>query len=266
MLVGFWNIKHDIQHNILNNSLEGAGTGFPLNSLLGYGMEGIISEFQIHIVHFHQLFVLSYWSIARLGENPQQGVFVQILQGADNRETANDFWNNTKFHQILWSGFVNQIIVFGLFILAFDFGTKANPGISSFQPLGNDFLNAYKGTAYNKENILGIYLDSRSLWMFSLASGGKFHLAAFQHFQQGLLYTLMAWICGNSVVLAGFAGDFVELVQIDNTVLTAGNILVGCIVQIADSYLYIRADKASLGKTGGISYSKRNVQHFGQMG
>ena len=102
--------------------------------------------------------------------------------------------------------------------------------------------------------------------MLPLASGGKFHLAAFQHFQQGLLYTLMAWICGNSVVLSGLAGDFVELVQIDNTMFTAGNILVSGVVQIADSYLYIRAYKASLSKTGGIGYGKRNIQHLGQMG
>ena len=59
----------------------------------------------------------------------------------------------------------------------------------------------------------------------------------------------MSRVSRDGVVGAGFTGNLIEFVKIDDAVFGLFDILVGCIVEVADGYFYIGADKTGFGET-----------------
>ena len=61
---------------------------------------------------------------------------------------------------------------------------------------------------------------------WALTAGGELDDASLEHFEQCLLDALMARVGGNRVVLAGFPRNLVELVEVDDAVFGALDVLV----------------------------------------
>ena len=84
--------------------------------------------------------------------------------------------------------------------------------------------------------------------MAALAACREFDDGSFEHFEERLLHALVAGIGGDGVVRAGFSGDFVEFVEVDDAVLGFFNVLVCRIVEVSYGDFYIRADEAGFGE------------------
>ena len=84
-----------------------------------------------------------------------------------------------------------------------------------------------------------VNLDGGGLRVLALAVSGELYIGAFQHFQKGLLYSFMSRVGSDGIILTGFAGNLVELVKIDDTMLGLFYVLTGGVVEIANGDLYI---------------------------
>jgi hypothetical protein len=62
----------------------------------------------------------------------------------------------------------------------------------------------------------------------------------------------------------GFAGDFINLINIDYAALRPFDIVIGVLQQPQDDVLDVFAHVAGLGEGGGISDGERHVEHLGQ--
>ena len=109
--IGAGDIKHDIQHGVLDDALQGTGAGLSFNGFLCHGPECRLIKLQINLVHLHQLLVLLDRGVARLRENAQQGVLIQGFQGADNWQAADDFRDDAELHQILRRYLMDELVV-----------------------------------------------------------------------------------------------------------------------------------------------------------
>jgi hypothetical protein len=72
--------------------------------LLGNGAQGVIGEFQHHVIVGEQPLVLTGQRVTRPGENADQGRLVQRLQGGQHREAADEFGNQPEAAQVLRLG------------------------------------------------------------------------------------------------------------------------------------------------------------------
>ena len=77
-----------------------------------------------------------------------------------------------------------------------------------------------------KQDVRSVNLDKFLLGMLPPPFWGHAGHSSFNNFQQRLLYSLSRNISGNRRVVA-FAGDFVDLIDIDNPFLTLLDIIVG---------------------------------------
>ena len=82
--------------------------------------------------------------------------------------------------------------------------------------------------------------------MFSLSASSKFNDTAFQHLQKSLLNSFVSRVGGNGIIFAGLARDFVELVQINNSVFRFLNIFSRRVIKISDGNFNVRTDKTRL--------------------
>ena len=83
---------------------------------------------------------------------------------------------------------------------------------------------------------------------------------AFEDFQKGLLNAL----AGNVAVDAGFAGDFVDFVDINNPALGGRNIAVGGLDKGEQNVLNVFADVTRLGEGIGVDDSQRDIEEAGE--
>ena len=86
---------------------------------------------------------------------------------------------------------------------------------------------------------------------------------AFQDLQQRLLHALAAHIAGDGRILA-FAGDLVDLIDIDDADLCLLHVKIRRLDQFEQNVLHVLAHITGLGKGGGIRNGERHAQHLGQ--
>ena len=147
------------------------------------------------------------------------------------------------------------------FLLTQNLGAKANT--LAVQTLFYDLLQAVKGAAADKENILGIDLDELLVGMLPPPLGRHVGYGTFQDLQQRLLHSLAGDIPGDRGVFA-FAGDLVDLIHIDNTPFRQFDIIVGGLDQPQKDIFHIVAYVARLSERSGVGNGKRHLQHPGQ--
>ena len=97
--------------------------------------------------------------------------------------------------------------------------------------------------------------------MLASAFRGYIGDRAFQNFQQSLLYAFSGNIPGDGDVFALLC-DLVDLIHIDNTDLSAGDVSVRGLKQTEDNVFHIFSDISRLGQRGGIGNTERHVKHF----
>ena len=263
-LLGFRDVEHDVEHDILDDAFEGAGTSLAFDGFLGDSTQGIFLEFELDVVHRQQFLILLDGSVFGLGQDAQQRVFVEGFEGADDRQAADDFRDDAVLHEVFRTDLMDELIEFRLVVLALHLGTEADRG-GFGQALADDFIDADKGTADDEQDVLGVDFDGRRLGMLALAAGSELDDVAFEHLQERLLDAFVARVGCDGVVGAGFTGNLIELVEVDDTVFGLLDVLVGGIVEVAHGDFYIGTDKAGLGEARSVRYGKRDVEELGQM-
>ena len=87
--------------------------------------------------------------------------------------------------------------------------------------------------------------------------------SAFQDFQQGLLHAFPGHVPGDGGVV-GFAGDFIHLVDVDDTSLGALHVKVGGLQQFEEDVFYVFTNVAGLGEAGGVGNGEGDVEESGE--
>src|SRR4030095_15003662 len=131
------------------------------------------------------------------------------------------------------------------------------------EPALDDFFQAHERAAADKEDAAGVDANVFLLWMLASALGRHVADGAFANLQHRLRYALARDIAGERNVL-GFAGDFVDLVDVDDALLRALHFEVGILEQAQDDILHVLAHVAGLSERGGVSDGKRHVEDGGE--
>ena len=105
----------------------------------------------------------------------------------------------------------------------------------------DDLLESFECTAADKEDIRRINLNKLLMRTLSSALRRNGSYSSLQDFQQCLLYTLAGNIsCDRSVFR--FSCDFIDLIDVDDSVLSALDIIVCCLNEAEQNVFYVLAD------------------------
>ena len=102
------------------------------------------------------------------------------------------------------------------------------------------------------------------MWVLAPALWRHIGQRALENFQEALLNSLAGHVARDRRIVAGFARDLVDLVDIDDAALGAGGIAVCGLYQAQQHIFDIFADVAGLGQRGCIGNRKRHVQNSGE--
>ena len=136
---------------------------------------------------------------------------------------------------------------------------RAEADAAFFRALADDFFQAGKCAAADKEDVGGVYLDEILIRMLAPALRGNAGHRAFNQFQQCLLYAFAGDVAGNRRVVA-FARDFVDFVDIDDAALGFFDIEIAFAQKFGDDLLDVFADITCFGQRGCIGHHERYVE------
>ncbi len=140
-------------------------------------------------------------------------------------------------------------------------GIKADGAFA--EAFGDDFIEMDKGSADDEEDILGVDLDIFLVGVLAAAFGRDVGDGAFDDFQQGLLHAFSGDIARDGDVAGRFA-DLIDLIDIDDAHLGAGDIVIGGLDEAQDDVFDVFADIAGFGEGGGIGDGKGDIEDVGQ--
>ena len=136
--------------------------------------------------------------------------------------------------------------------------SKANARSLGAAP--NDFFEAGKRTAANKQNVGGVDLQHVLVGVLAPTLGGHRCCGAFNQLEQRLLHTLARHVSRNRRVFR-LARDLVDLVNINNALLGFFHIVVAGLKQFGNDVFHIFAHITRFGEGGGVSHDKRHIEH-----
>ena len=99
--------------------------------------------------------------------------------------------------------------------------------------------------------------------MLAAAAGGDIGHGALDELEQGLLHALARDVAGDRDVARG-PRHLVDLVDVDDAHLGAGNVEISVLQQAQDEILDVLADVAGLGEGGGVADGEGDVEQLGQ--
>jgi hypothetical protein len=108
-----------------------------------------------------------------------------------------------------------------------------------------------------------------SMWMSSCwgclrpPCGGHARLGALENLEEGLLHALAGYVARDGEVLR-LAGDLVDLVDVDDAKLGAGDVTVGRRDELEQDVLDVLAHVASLGESGGVRDGEGHLEEAGE--
>ena len=245
---------------MLDNAAQTACTSTTLDGTLSHGTQGSRLNFQLHTFHTQQLLELLDQGIARLGQNADQCVFVQLFQRGDYRQTPYQLGDQTKLNQILGFSFRKQL-AHTTFGLGFNRGRKTNTRF--FSTVADHLFQAIERTTHDEQNVGGVHLDKVLVGMLAPTLWRHRSHGTFDQLEQRLLHTLARDVTGDRRVIR-LTGNFIDFVDVDNGALRLFHIVIAVLQQFLNDVFNVFTHVTSFGQGGSVGHHKRNIQHAGQ--
>src|SRR5215469_5755873 len=74
-----WHLVHDRQQDFFKNRAQAASAGAAQDRLVGDGLQRVVGELQVDTVELEEAPVLPDQRVARLGQDPDEGLAVQVV-------------------------------------------------------------------------------------------------------------------------------------------------------------------------------------------
>src|SRR5258708_2945907 len=254
------NLEHRVEERLFDDRLQGPGAGAAQERKLGDRVERPLLEDELHVVQREELLVLLDERVLGLGEDADDVLLVEVVQGDDDRQAADELRDEAVLQKVLRLQ-VLQSLGDGL---ALDLEVRsAKPYGAAADAPPDNLLQAVERAAADEEDVRRVDLDEILVRVLAPALGRYVGDGALEDLQQRLLDALAAHVaCDRRVVR--LARDLVDLVDVDDSALRAADVEVGRLDEPEQDVLDVLADAAGLREARRVGDRKRNVQDLGE--
>jgi len=202
--------------------------GLAGDRLAGHGREGVVGELEADVLHLEQAGVLLDQGVLRLGEDLDQGFLVEVLQGRDDRQTADELGDQAEAQHVLRLDLAQDFAGPALVRIG-HLGAEADRGARS--AAGNDLLQSSEGAADDEQDVGRVDLQELLLRMLAPALRRHGGDRALHDLQQRLLNALARHVAGDRGIVR-LAADLVDFVDVDDAALGPLDVVVRRLQQL----------------------------------
>ena len=130
--------------------------------------------------------------------------------------------------------------------------------------LRHDIVQPYEGATADEQDVAGVDLHGFLFAVLACAFHRHRRHGAFQNLEQRLLHAFTRYVAGDRGVLAAFARDLVDFVDIDDALLCTRHVTVRSLDEALQHRLHVVSHIAGFSERGGIGDDERYVHHFRQ--
>src|SRR5215813_3109071 len=253
-------LVHDLEHDLFQDRAQAARAGAPLERLARDRRHRVVGELEADLLEVEVLLVLLDDRVLRFLEDADQRRIVEVVQGGDDRQPADELGDQAVAQQVLGLDHGEQV-AHAAFCMTLDLRAETHPGSTDS---GLDVLvESNKRTTANKQHVRSIDLDELLMWMLATALRRHVGDRAFEDFEQRLLHAFARHVAGDRRILR-LPRDLVDLVDVDDAALGALDVVVSGLQQAQDDVLHVLADVPGLGQRGGVGDGEGHAQHLGE--
>ena len=249
-------IEHHVLQNTLANGAKAARARAMLDRLVRDGAQRFGREHEFGILELEHAHVLLHQRVLRVGKNVHQVVFGKLVERANHRNAAHKFGNHAELVQVFGQHLFEKLC-FGVLFRLRHIAREADALLA--HTLADDIGQTNERAAQNEQDVRGIDMDELLLRVLATALWRNARLSTLDDLEQCLLNTLARHVARDGKVFS-FAGDLVDLVDIDDADLSALDIEIGRGNELQQNILDVFAHVARFGKRGGVGDGKRNLQ------
>src|SRR6478735_874553 len=246
-------VVHHVEEDLLDDRAQAAGAGAALEGRLGDRVDGVVGELELDAVEVEELLVLLDERVARLGEDLDERLAVELAHAGDERQPADELGDQAELGEVLGADLGQQVVGLAL-------GGASHLGGEAQRLLAHALLEAGERPAHDEQDVGGVDLDELLVRVLAPALRGHRRGRALQHLEQGLLDALTGDVAGDRGVLR-LAGHLVDLVDVDDARLGLLDVVVGSLDELEEDVLDILADVAGLGQRRGVRDREGDVEH-----
>ena len=102
-------VIHQIEHEFFEDHAQAARSNLTSQGFTGNRSDGVRRKVQANVLEFKQALILLYDCVARLGQDFNESSFVELIENAHNRQTADKLGNQAILNEILRLGLAQQL-------------------------------------------------------------------------------------------------------------------------------------------------------------
>ena len=220
-------------------------------------MQCFVFDRQLHAVHREQGTVLLLEGVLRLPENTDECLLVELIQRDDDRYTADQLRDQSELHEILGHDIFEDLSdIFLLLGLA-----ELRPETDGFRlhPALYDLIHSDERAAANEKDLRRVDLDHLLLGMLAASLRGNRCDRPLDDLEQRLLNALTGYVAGNGRIF-GLSSDFVDLINIDDTLLRPLKVKIRSLDELEKNVLNILTDVTGLRECRRVRDRERDIQ------
>src|SRR3569833_421982 len=224
-------------------------------------LKGVVGELQVDPVELEQPVILLHLRVARLGEDADQRLAVEVVHTRDHGKASDELRDHPELQEVFRHDVGEQVGHVAVVVLGAQDRVEADALLAD--TLLDDLLQTGERAAADEQHVGRVDLDELLVRVLAAALRRHARRGALQDLQQRLLNAFAGDVARDRGVLA-LAGDLVDLVDVDAAGLGLLDVVVGGLDQLQQDVLDVLADVAGLGEGGRVGDGERNVEQFGE--
>ena len=221
--------------------------------------ERSLGEDELDLVEAEELLELAGDRVLRLGQDADEVFGRERRQGHDDRQATDELGDEPELEQVLGHEPLEDLAPVDLR----DAGLGAESDRALPDPLLDDLLQSVERAAADEQHVRRVDLDEVLVGMLAAALRRNIGDGALEDLEERLLDALTGHVPRDRGVVR-LARDLVDLVDVDDPALGAGDVEVGGLDEPQQDVLDVLADVAGLGQRGGVGDAEGHIQDAGQ--
>src|SRR5688572_1604342 len=255
-------IEHHVQQDLLEDCAQSTSAGASLQSLRRDGSKRRLLERDPDRLQLEQLLVLLGERVLRLLQDPHERFFIERFERHHDRETADQFGNESVAQEVVRLDFGEWILGHQLRLAVLHI-LAAEADLFPAHARLDDLVQSVERAAADEQDVLGVDLDVFLLRVLAASLRRNRSNGSLEDLKECLLDAFAGYVARDARVF-GLPRDLVEFVDVDDSALALGDIEVTGLQQPDEDVLDVFADVARFSERGRVGDGEGNVQDAGQ--
>src|SRR5688572_18317227 len=191
-------LVHRVEQDLLEDGAQAPGAGLARQRALGHRAERRDAHLELDPLHMEQALVLLDEGVLGLGEDLDERVLVELLEGRQHRQAADELRDKPVLDKVFRLDVLQQVVGRLGVGRALHLGAEADAGLLG--AVAHDLPQPVEGAAADEQDVGGVDLDEVLVRVLAAALRRDRGDGALDQLEQGLLHAFAGDVAGDGGV------------------------------------------------------------------